>query len=240
MTTIGPYRFSEGDVASTLAAGPTLFALLTEGLDDAAADVVAPYWGRADHALGEVAPHDPEAALGTFWGEWRLAMAALRDSGALGPSAIGTVSGLFVSDGGVPKSSVPSVEVDHGGVVGDRQANRVHHGRPWQALCLWSTEVVDAFVADGHPLAPGLAGENISLTGIAWDRIRPGVQLRIGDVLAEITSYAIPCKQNKAWFADGAFDAMHHRHGPVSRMYATVLDTGRISVGDAVLLEPPT
>lgn len=239
MITVGPYQFSTGDVTSTLAAGPVLFDLLAEGLPEAAAEVVAPYRSRAEHALTVVAPDDAEAALGLFWGEWRSAMAALRESGAFGPSAVGTASGLFVSDGGVPKSPVASVDVDHGGIVGDRQANRIHHGRPWQALCLWSTEVIDAFRAEGHPIEAGLAGENVSLTGISWDRMRPGVLLRIGDVLAEVSSYAIPCKKNAAWFADGRFDRMHHREGPISRIYATVLEPGSITTGDPVLLEPP-
>ncbi len=197
MTTVGPYQFTDGDVTTTLAAGPILLDLLTEGLPEVAVDVVAPYRSRAEHALAEVAPHDREAALGLFWGEWRSAMAALRATGRSVRARSGTVSGLFVSDGGVPKAPVTSVEVDHGGVVGDRQANRVHHGRPWQALCLWSTEVIDAFRADGHPIEPGLAGENISLSGIAWDRMRPGVLLRIGDVLAEVSSYAMPVQEER-------------------------------------------
>lgn len=166
-------------------------------------------------------------------------MAAVRETGAFGPSEVGTVHGLFLSDGGVPKDLAARIEVDHGGVMGDRQADRANHGRPWQALCLWSSEVIDAFRADGHPLGPGLAGENVTLSGISWDRVRPGVHLRVGDVLAEVSSYAVPCKKNAAWFDAGSFDLMHHRHGPVSRVYATVLETGSIAIGDPVLLEPP-
>jgi MOSC domain-containing protein YiiM len=69
--------------------------------------------------------------------------------------------------------------------------------------------------------------------------MRPGVLLRLGEVLAEVSSYAIPCKKNAAWFLGGSFDLMHHRHGPVSRVYATVLEPGFIATGDPVLLEPP-
>ena len=123
-------------------------------------------------------------------------------------------------------------------MLGDRQADRDNHGRPWQALCLWSTEVIDDFRAEGHPLAPGLAGENVTITGLPWARVRPGVQLRLGDVLAEVSAYAVPCRKNAAWFVDGRFDAMHHRHGPRSRVYATVLEPGTITHGAPVLLEP--
>jgi MOSC domain-containing protein YiiM len=133
---------------------------------------------------------------------------------------------------------VAEVEVDWRGVVGDRQASRTHHGRPWQALCLWSTEVIAGFRSEGHPIAPGLAGENVTVTGLPWAEVRPGVRLRVGEVLCCVSSYAIPCKQNTGWFKDGDFMVMHHDRGPVSRVYATVLEPGRIRVGDAAVLEP--
>ena len=66
----------------------------------------------------------------------------------------------------------------------------------------------------------------------------PGAQVQIGPVRLELSAYAVPCKKNADWFTDGRFDAMHHRHGPVSRMYATVLDPGTIALGDEAVLEP--
>lgn len=243
MTTIGPYEFSDGDVARTLYLGQTLFDLLTDGLPADAVEAVAPFRERAHELLGDRSPgdltaHEAEVALGRWWGEWRSAMHAVRETGAFGPSAIGTATGLFVSDGGVPKQPVEELVVDHAGVVGDRQADRDNHGRPWQALSLWSTESIAHLRAAGHPLAPGLAGENVSITGLPWERVRPGVQLRLGDVLAEVSAYAVPCRKNAAWFVDGRFDAMHHRHGPHSRVYATVLEPGTVTHGAPVLLEP--
>ncbi len=237
---IGPYRFTGSDAASTLALTPTLFDLLTDGLLASAAQAAAPFRARAEAASADEASRriDRAAALEVVWQAWRAAMGAVRATGAFGPSAVGTATGLFTGDGGVPKAPVDAVGVDWSGVAGDRQHDRRNHGRPFQALCLWSTEVVAAFRADGHPLAPGLAGENVSITGLPWERVRPGVQLRLGDVLAEVSSYAIPCRKNAAWFVDGNFDAMHHRHGPVSRTYATVVEPGRITLGDPVLLEP--
>ena len=73
---------------------------------------------------------------------------------------------------------------------------------------------------------------------LPWERVVPGVHVRIGEVLTEIGSYALPCKTNARWFLDGHFDVMHHRHGPVSRVYGTVLEPGTIRVGDPVVLEP--
>ncbi len=155
------------------------------------------------------------------------------------PQQLGAVHQLNLSDGGVPKTPVASVQVGARGVLGDRQADRHSHGRPMQALSLWSKEVIDALRAEGHQIAPGLAGENITMTGIDWTSIRPGVQLRIGDVLAEVSAYVTPCKKNAQWFIDRDFNRMDHdRHPGWSRVYAWVRAPGAVRVGDEVVVEP--
>jgi MOSC domain-containing protein YiiM len=161
----------------------------------------------------------------------------LRGAGA--PTQEGRVQQLNVSNGGVPKKPVEVAEVGDRGLVGDRQAARQHHGRPLQALCLWSGDVVDALRAEGHPIEPGAAGENVTISGIDWSTIRPGTQLLIGDVLAEVSAWATPCKKNAAWFADGDFNRMSHdRHPGWSRAYAWVREPGTIRQGDPVVVEP--
>jgi MOSC domain-containing protein YiiM len=152
---------------------------------------------------------------------------------------VGTVAQLNVSDGGVPKVPVAEVEVGYRGAADDRQATRRHHGRPWQALCLWSAEVIEDLQAEGHPISPGAAGENVTLAGIDWPSLRPGTQLRVGEVLAELSAWAEPCQKNAQWFVDGDFRRMQHqRHPGSSRVYAWVREPGRIRTGDAVVVEP--
>jgi MOSC domain-containing protein YiiM len=159
--------------------------------------------------------------------------------GAGAPTQEGTVAQLNVSDGGVPKKPIEVAEVGDRGLVGDRQASRQHHGRPLQALCLWSVEVIDGLRAEGHPIEPGLAGENVTIAGIEWPTLRPGTQLLIGDVLAEVSAWSTPCKKNAAWFADRDFGRMDHdRHPGWSRAYAWVREPGTIRQGDAVVIEP--
>jgi len=237
-TIVGPYRFTGTDRARTLAHGHDLFDSLVDGLGSAAVDAAAAHRARAVVAMSSFGTSDPDRALAELWSEWRSAMLAVRDTGAFGPEAAANVRGLFLSDGGVPKRSVERVEIEFSGVVGDRQAARVHHGRPWQALCLWSSEVVAGLAGDGHPISPGAAGENMSIVGLDWARVRPGVRLRLGGVLAEISAYAVPCTKNDRWFADNNSQRIHHDNGPISRAYATVVEPGTISVGDAVVLEP--
>lgn len=163
----------------------------------------------------------------------------LAQLGAGAPHQIGSVAQLNVSDGGVPKRPVESADVSSRGLAGDRQAARQHHGRPLQALCLWSAEVIEALQAEGHPIGAGFAGENVTIAGIDWASIRPGTQLRIGEVLAEISAWATPCKKNAAWFVDRDVDRMNHdRHPGWSRAYAWVRQPGTVRRGDVVVVEP--
>jgi len=155
------------------------------------------------------------------------------------PTQQGVVAQLNTSDGGVPKRPIDMAEVGDRGLVGDRQATRKHHGRPLQALCLWSAEVIDALRAEGHPIEPGAAGENITIVGIDWSTIRPGTQMMIGDVLAEVSAWATPCQNNAQWFAGRDFNRMDHgRHPGWSRAYAWVRQPGTIRTGDPVVVEP--
>lgn len=168
----------------------------------------------------------------------RSATDALRSAGAMPARTTGEIVRVNLSAGGVPKRAVPEARIERGGLVGDRQAARVHHGRPWQAVCVWSAEVVDAFAAQGHPIAYGAAGENITVRGIPWERVQAGVQLRLGTALVECTLFALPCTKNAQWFLGGEFDAMHHERGPVSRIYARVLEPGDVRPGAVAILEP--
>jgi MOSC domain-containing protein YiiM len=146
---------------------------------------------------------------------------------------------IHTSDGGVPKTAVAGpVVVGPRGLEGDRQRNRKHHGAPWQALCLWSLEVIEALQAEGHPIEPGFAGENLTIAGADWSAMEPGVRLRIGDeVEVELTAYAVPCKHNAAWFLAGDFLRMSEdRHPGSSRVYAAVQRTGVVRPGDPVVV----
>ncbi|MGB8858746.1 MAG: MOSC domain-containing protein [Ilumatobacteraceae bacterium] len=227
MHSLGPYTFTETDAQRTVGNLDNIWALYAEGRD---ADVLTPLYPTL---TGDLATD-----LELVWAAWTSAGPALRAAGQLPARTEGAVTQLNVSAGGLPKTPVPSVAVGWRGVEGDRQATRVHHGRPWQALCLWSNEAIDALHAQGHPIAPGLAGENITLAGLPWPDVRAGVRLQIGSVRCEISAYALPCFQNEPWFLGGDFEAMHHQRGPLSRVYATVLQPGRITVGDAAILEP--
>ena len=156
-------------------------------------------------------------------------------------STNGRIHQISASNGGVPKLPLEEAAVDVNGVTVDRQADRRNHGGPERALCLYALERIEALRAEGHPIDPGSAGENVTTEGIDWDLVTPGSQLRLGEVEIEVTKYTEPCWKNAAWFADGDFTRMGQKpHPGWSRVYARVLSGGAIRPGDAVTLTPAT
>jgi MOSC domain-containing protein YiiM len=150
----------------------------------------------------------------------------------------GYVHQLNCSKGGVPKLPVPEAELTPTGLVGDRQAKPFIHGGPERALSLYSLELIETLRAEGHPIYPGSAGENVTVAGLDWSRLAPGSRLRIGDeVVVEITGYANPCPTIRASFTDGEFKRISQKRTPgISRLYARLLRAGRIRVGDQIVV----
>ena len=147
----------------------------------------------------------------------------------------GTIESVHASSGGVPKAAVSHAMVDVTGIVGDGQSNRRHHGRPWQALCLWSADRVDELATEGHPITPGGVGENLLIRGIDWSRIRGGLRIEIGSVRALTSSPAAPCHKIGDCFTDRHWDRIAHGERPGwARWYASVLQGGPIRPGDTV------
>lgn len=145
----------------------------------------------------------------------------------------GVVHQVSVSAGGVPKHSISSGYVGSLGLLEDSH-NDSFHGGPDKALCLFSLEVIEAIAREGHSLAPGAAGENVTIRGIDWSLVTPGTRWSIGDeVEIEVTQFTTPCNKNSRWFADGDISRMNQQiHPGKSRVYARVLTEGVIRPGD--------
>ena len=151
----------------------------------------------------------------------------------------GILHSINVSDGGVPKLPQLWAHVRAMGVDGDRQEDRLFHGGPDRAVCLYSLDLIEALQGEGHPIAPGAIGENLTLHGIDWTRIRSDARIEIGDVLLEITRATTPCHKIAAAFTDGEFTRVSQKgHPGWSRYYARVLREGIVTTGDRVMLVP--
>jgi MOSC domain-containing protein YiiM len=143
---------------------------------------------------------------------------------------------INVSDGGVPKHPVLGAVVAKIGVEGDRQRNLQFHGGPDRALCLYSQELIERLQDEGHSIEAGSSGENLTLTGLDWEKLKLGDRLQIGpDVQIEIMSYTSPCEKITRWFRDGDYTRVSQKVNPGwSRLYARVLIEGVVRPGDAV------
>jgi MOSC domain-containing protein YiiM len=146
---------------------------------------------------------------------------------------------ISVSNGGVPKRPVPEARITTLGVEGDRQRNPDIHGGPDRAICVFSLEVIKALQAEGHSIAPGSTGENLTLAGLDWFALKPGDRIRLGSVRLEFVSYTAPCVHNGRWFLNENFSRISQKKCPGwSRLYARVLTEGMIRTGDLVVQEP--
>jgi MOSC domain-containing protein YiiM len=177
-----------------------------------------------------------EDLLDRVTGRSRAPLAASERAALRGVELKGRIHQLNRSDGGVPKLPVAEAELTEGGLAGDRQKHTVFHGGPERALSLFSLEIIERLRAEGHPIAPGSTGENVTVTGLDWSRLAPGTRLAIGDeAVVQITSYANPCGAIRPSFARGEFKRISQKVNPgQSRLYARVLRPGRLAAGQEV------
>ena len=143
---------------------------------------------------------------------------------------------INVSDGGVPKRPVLEAVIAKTGVAGDRQRNLNVHGGPDRAVCLYSQDLIERLQDEGHLIEAGSSGENLTLAGLEWEKLKPGDRLQIGpEVQIEIMSYTTPCEKNAQWFRGKDYTRVSQKLNPGwSRLYARVLVEGLVRPGDAV------
>jgi len=147
-----------------------------------------------------------------------------------------TIFQINISTGGLPKHGLPKAEILELGLSGDLHRDMVHHGGPDRAVCLYSLERLMALQAENHPAFPGAMGENITISGLDWEKVVPGVKIRLGEeVILEVTQYTVPCNHLIPFLDHGQISRVSQSSHPGwSRVYARVVSNGKIKVGDRV------
>ena len=155
-------------------------------------------------------------------------------------SKTGRLVSINRSAGGVPKTAVPAALITQAGVEADRHRD-VRHGGADRALCLYSLHLIEALQLEGHPIGIGTIGENLTLSGVEWDTVFPGVQLVVGEALLEVTRFTSPCQKISGSFMAGDFGRVSEKLRPGwSRVCARVLRGGLVRKGDRASVYPRT
>jgi MOSC domain-containing protein YiiM len=165
-----------------------------------------------------------------------------------------SVSAIFVGEAGLhwpdkPASGIVKHQVGdrqwltRTGILGDEQADPVHHGGLEKALHhyaadhypFWNREMSEL----GAKFVPGGFGENISTLGLTEDLLCIGDIIRIGEAMVQVTQGRQPCWKLSAHVGRKDMAARFQKSGRTG-WYYRVLREGFIQAGDPIaLMERP-
>lgn len=130
-----------------------------------------------------------------------------------------------------------TVEVKPLGITGDKVLDARHHGGLDQALYLYRTEDYEFWATQlGRAMPPGMFGDNLTIAGLPSTGLNVGDQLRLPNLLLEITAPRIPCNTLAARMGDPGFvKAFIRAERP--GFYVRVIQAGTITAGDTVELK---
>ncbi len=130
-----------------------------------------------------------------------------------------------------------AVKIGKLGLDGDVIFSKKHHGGPDQAVYIygdtdyawWRNEL-------GRELAPGIFGENLTISELESAAFSIGDILHVGEVILQVTAPRIPCKTFAARMEDPQF-VKKFRYAERPGLYCRVLKEGMVQTGDDVRVE---
>jgi len=141
---------------------------------------------------------------------------------------------------GLPKINVNTAEVTLLGLDGDYNNFRKMKKKndPNMGLLILSYDIIENLNSEGWPVAPGDLGENITLTGLNYNSLKPKQKYKIGAVIFEITFICDPCKSLKVlpYVGENGLNDFIKTTMKRRGWYAKVLEPGTINNGDLVSL----
>lgn len=127
------------------------------------------------------------------------------------------------------------VEVTSTGLVGDEQADLGAHGGEDKAvLCIPQSNYALFEVHQGF----GFLGENLTLSDVDETQIQLGDQMKIGEVVLEVTQPRSPCWKLNEITQDPQFLKRYAESGRVG-FYCRVLNTGKLEINESISLCHP-
>ena len=137
---------------------------------------------------------------------------------------------------GIFKEPVASARVIAGGLVDDAVCDARHHGGLDQAVYVYSNEDYDWFRRElGCNFAPGVFGENLTVSGVLSADVAAGDRFVFGEVLIEAAAPRIPCNILGARVGDAGFPQAFRR-AERPGCYCRVVREGALRVGETAAL----
>lgn len=139
----------------------------------------------------------------------------------------GKIIGVYLGkQNGGGKTEVSSAELIAGhGLRGDNHAGRDSK----RHVSLFTQETLDQLLAEGFTVMPAALSANLFTANLKLDSLKPGVQLRIGDVLLEIVEARKPCRSITR--IDNRLSK--RLYGQCGQL-ACIIEGGNVKVGDEV------
>ena len=129
---------------------------------------------------------------------------------------------------GERKKPAGTVELRAGhGIVGDGHAGEWH-----RQVSLLAQESIDSMCAKGLIVGPGDFAENVTTEGIDLPRLVPGMKLRLGPALIEVTQIGKKCHDRCEIFRQTG-DCVMPREG----VFARVIEGGTVGPGERIEVE---
>lgn len=130
------------------------------------------------------------------------------------------------------------IRISKDGLPGDTICNTKYHGGPDQAIYLYGRSDYAWWEESlGMPLAPGIFGENLTLSNLESASLHVGDRFHIRDTVLEITSPRIPCSTLASRMNDSGF-IKKFRAAERPGVYCRVMVEGSIQPGDPVEYHP--
>jgi MOSC domain-containing protein YiiM len=153
---------------------------------------------------------------------------------------IGTPS-RYDDDGGAPFDSAIGKQPVSGrvqltalGLDGDVQVDKVHHGGPDKALCVYPAHHLPVWSERlSTPMPAGAFGENLTVAGQDETDVCVGDVFAIGDVRVEVSQPRQPCFKLARRWGQGQLALWVQQSGKVG-WYLRVLTPGTLGAGDTI------
>ena len=142
--------------------------------------------------------------------------------------------------GGVPKLPLKKAVVKFEGLEGDHNRFRMErkNGDIRRAVSIFSLERILQLQEEGHPIDVGTTGENFTIKGMDWTKLKIGMTIGLGSVLIRLSEPCAPCSKIGKSFMENKFSRIdQNKNQGWSRWSASVVEEGSVSVGDTVYIQ---